>query len=272
MKLLFIGDVVGRPGREAVKACLADLVRRHQVDFVVANGENAAGGMGITSQVAEDLFEAGVDVLTTGNHVWRQKEAIAYLEAEPRVLRPANYPPGAPGRGGEVFQTEHTGSIGIVNLQGRTFMEPIDCPFRAADSELERIRGRTKVILVDVHAEATSEKIAMGWYLDGRVSAVLGTHTHVQTSDERILPKGTAYITDAGMTGPLDSILGVKPNLIIQRFLTGMPAKFELAEGPLLLGGVLVRIDTETGSAISIERVVQFVPAQPSKPAPGKGQ
>jgi hypothetical protein len=262
LKLLFIGDIVGRPGRDAVKGCLADLVKRHQIDFVIANGENAAGGMGITSTVAEELFQAGVDVLTTGNHVWRQKEALTYLEAEPRVLRPANYPRGAPGRGGEVFVTSHTGAIGVVNVQGRTFMEPIDCPFRAADMEIERLRGRANVILVDVHAEATSEKLAMGWYLDGRVSAVIGTHTHVQTADERILPKGTAYITDVGMTGPRDSILGVKAETIIQRFLTGMPARFELAEGTLLLGGAIVDIDTETGTANSIARVVQSVPAQ----------
>jgi metallophosphoesterase (TIGR00282 family) len=263
VNLLFIGDVVGRPGREAVKACLADLVRRHQVDFVIANGENSAGGMGITAQVSEELFNAGVDVLTTGNHVWRQRGAIPFIDSEHRVLRPANYPPGTPGRGGEVFVTSHSGTIGVVNVQGRTFMEPIDCPFRAADKETERIRGRTSVIIVDVHAEATSEKLAMGWYLDGRVSAVIGTHTHIQTADERILPKGTAYITDVGMAGPRDSILGVKTEPIIQRFLTGMPAKFELAGDPLALNAVLVNIDTETGNANSIQRVVEFAPAQP---------
>ena len=259
MNLLFIGDVVGRPGREAVKACLADLVRRHQVDFTIANGENAAGGMGITAAVAEELFQAGVDVLTTGNHVWRQRDAIPYIEAERRLLRPANYPPGAPGRGGEVFATAHSGSIGVVNVQGRTFMEPIDCPFRAADREIEHIRGRTDVIILDVHAEATSEKLAMGWYLDGRVSAVIGTHTHVQTADERILPKGTAYITDVGMAGPRDSILGMKVEPIIQRFLTALPTRFELAAGPLSLSGALVSLDTETGHAISIERVAMEV-------------
>jgi metallophosphoesterase (TIGR00282 family) len=259
LNLLFIGDVVGRPGCEAVKACLADLVRRHQADFVIANGENTAGGMGITAQASEELFHAGVDVLTTGNHVWRQRDAIAFIDAEHRVLRPANYPPGTPGRGGEVFATSHSGTVGVVNVQGRTFMDPIDCPFRAADREIERIRGRTNVIILDVHAEATSEKLAMGWYLDGRVSAVIGTHTHVQTADERILPKGTGYITDVGMAGPRDSILGVRSELIIQRFLTGMPAKFELAGSPLMLNGVLVNIDTETGRARSIERVTAEV-------------
>jgi len=259
LNLLFIGDVVGRPGREAVKASLADLVRQHQVDFTIANGENAAGGMGITSSVADELFQAGVDVLTTGNHVWRQRDAVAFIESDHRVLRPANYPPGTPGRGGEVFVTAHSGSIGVVNVQGRTFMHPVDCPFRAADSEIDHIRGRTNVIILDVHAEATSEKLAMGWYLDGRVSAVIGTHTHVQTADERVLPKGTAYITDVGMAGPRDSILGVKVEPVIRRFLTGMPAKFELETGALMLNGVVVEISTETGTALSIERVAMEV-------------
>jgi metallophosphoesterase (TIGR00282 family) len=259
LKLLFIGDVVGRPGREAVRACLADLVRRHQVDFTIANAENAAGGLGITQAVGEELLQAGIDVLTTGNHVWRQREAVAYLAAEPRVLRPANFPPAAPGRGAEVFTGAHTGSVGVLGLQGRTFMEAIDCPFRTADSEIEALRGRTNVIIVDMHAEATSEKLAMGWYLDGRVSAVIGTHTHVQTADERILPKGTAYISDAGMTGPLDSILGVKSEAVIQRFLTGLPSRFELAGGPLVLNGVVVDINPETGAANAVERVVEYV-------------
>lgn len=264
MNLLFIGDVVGRPGRDAVKACLADLVKRHQVDFVIANGENAAGGMGITQATAEELFHAGVDVITTGNHIWRQREVIEYIGTEPRLLRPANYPPGAPGHGAEVFATTHSGMVGVVNLQGRTFMAPIDCPFRAADAEIGPIRGRTSVIVVDIHAEATSEKLAMAWYLDGRVSAVIGTHTHIQTGDERVLPKGTAYLTDVGMTGPRDSILGVKAEPIIQRFLTGMPARFELASGPLLLNAAIVNIDTETGAAKSIQRVVEFLPGQPN--------
>lgn len=256
MRLLFIGDVVGQPGREAVKALLPALVARYEVDFAIANGENAAGGMGITAAVAEELLQAGVDVLTTGNHVWRQRDALRLLEQEPRVLRPANYPPGAPGRGAEVYQTEHSGPIGVLNLLGRTFMQPLDCPFRAADREIEALRGRTSVIIADIHAEATSEKLAMGWYLDGRASAVIGTHTHVQTADERVLPQGTAYITDVGMTGPRDSVLGVRVEGIVQRFLSGLPCRFEVASGAQALNAVVVDINPETGTANSIERVV----------------
>lgn len=263
MNLLFIGDIVGRPGRDAVRARLADLVHGRQIGLVIANGENAAGGMGITRAVAEELFQAGVDVLTTGNHVWRHREAAAYIEKEPRLLRPANYPPEAPGRGGEVYATACHGNVGVINVQGRVFMDPVDCPFRAADNEIERIRGKTNVIIVDLHAEATSEKLAMAWYLDGRVSAVIGTHTHVQTCDERLMPEGTAFITDVGMTGPWDSILGVKPELVVEHFLTGMPIRFELAKGDLLLNGVVVNINTETGAAQSIQRVIESMPAQP---------
>lgn len=259
MNLLFIGDVVGRPGRDAVRACLPGLVRRFRVDLTLANGENGAGGLGITAAVGEELLQAGVDILTTGNHVWRQREAVTYLAAERRVLRPANFPPGAPGRGADVFTTRNNDPVGVLNLQGRTFMEPIDCPFRAADKEIEALRERTRVILVDIHAEATSEKLAMGYYLDGRVSAVIGTHTHVQTADERVLPKGTAYITDVGMTGPRDSILGVKADPVIQRFLTGMPARFELASGPLVLSGVVITTDPATGAANSVQRVVEYI-------------
>lgn len=263
MRLLFIGDIVGRPGREAVKACLRSLVRRHEIELTIANAENAAGGMGITEAVAEELLQAGVDVLTTGNHVWRQRDAAAYLEAEPRVLRPANFPPGAPGRAAGLFTTRDNNRVAVLNLQGRTFMEPIDCPFRAADQEIEGLRGRTNVIVVDMHAEATSEKVAMGWYLDGRVSAVVGTHTHVQTADERILPQGTAYLTDVGMTGPRDSVLGVKVRPVIERFLTGMPSRFELAGEPLALNGAVLSVDPETGSAQSVLRVIEYVGAQP---------
>jgi len=259
LNLLFVGDIVGRPGRNGVRACLAGLVSRYGIDFTIANAENAAGGMGITTAVGEDLFAAGVDVLTTGNHVWRQRDAVSYVETEPRVLRPANYPPAAPGRGSEVFLTAHSGPVGVLNLLGRTFMEPLDCPFRAADREIESLRGKTRVIVADVHAEATSEKLALGWYLDGRVSAVIGTHTHVQTADERVLPQGTAYITDVGMTGPRDSILGVRAEPIIERFVSGMPTRFEVAPGPVLLNAVVVSIDTETGTANSIERVIESI-------------
>ncbi len=257
MNLLFIGDIVGRPGRRALRAFLPDLVRRHQIDLAVANAENAAGGLGVTSEVAEELLAAGVDVLTTGNHVWRHRKFIEFAEADRRVLRPANSPPGVPGHGSEVYVTEHSGTVGVLNLVGRVFMEPLDCPFRAANREIEALRGRTNMIVVDMHAEATSEKAAMGWHLDGRASAVIGTHTHVQTADERILPAGTAYITDVGMTGPRDSVIGVKQEPIIERFLTGMPTRFEVATGPLMLSAVVVDIDPETGTARSVERVVE---------------
>jgi metallophosphoesterase (TIGR00282 family) len=262
LNLLFIGDIVGRPGRSAVRTILADLVRRHRVDFTIANAENAAGGLGLTQPVAEELLEAGIDALTTGNHVWKHRDFAQFLEGEPRILRPANYPEGSPGRGGAVYVTSHSGPVGIVNVVGRTFMEPLDCPFRAADREIEALHGKTKVIVVDIHAEATSEKVALGWYLDGRVSAVFGTHTHIQTADERVLPKGTGYITDVGMTGPRDSILGVRPEPVIQRFLTAMPSRFELAKGPLTLNAVVATIDAETGAARSVQRVIESTGAQ----------
>jgi metallophosphoesterase (TIGR00282 family) len=258
LNLLFVGDVVGRPGRAAVRARLAELVNRHQVDFTIANGENAAGGLGLTAATAEELLDCGVDVITTGNHVWRRRELAAFIEGERRVLRPANFPPGAPGQGSDVFVTAHSGAVGVLCVVGRVFMEPLDCPFRTADREIEALRGRTNVIVVDVHAEATSEKIALGRYLDGRVSAVIGTHTHVQTADEVTLAGGTAYITDVGMTGPAESILGVTPEPVINRFLTGMPSRFQVAEGPVILNAVVVSIDTETGTARSIVRVAEL--------------
>jgi len=262
LNLLFVGDVVGRPGRGAVRACLGELVGRHQIDFTVANAENAAGGLGLTASTAEELLDAGVDVLTSGNHVWRHRELADFMETERRVLRPANFPPGTPGRGSDVFLTAQSGAVGVLCLVGRVFMEPLDCPFRAADREIQELRGRTRVIVVDVHAEATSEKIAMGRYLDGRVSAVIGTHTHVQTADETTLAGGTAYITDVGMTGPVESILGVAPEPVIDRFLTGMPSRFEVGKGPVCLNAVVVNIDAETGTARSIMRVIESVPAE----------
>lgn len=259
MNILFIGDIVGKPGRAAVKVRLPDLVSRYQVDFTIANGENAAGGLGITPGIAEELLNAGVDVLTTGNHVWRHREFLEFAAAERRIVRPANYPEGAPGRGAEVYVTPHSGSIGVMNIVGRVFMEALDCPFRVADREIEQLHGKTNVIVVDIHAEATSEKVALGWFLDGRVAAAIGTHTHIQTADERILPNGTAYITDAGMTGPRDSVIGVKRESIIERFLTGMPTRFEVAPGPIILNGIVASIDAETGRARSIERVVECI-------------
>lgn len=259
MNLLFIGDVIGRPGRAAIQARLPGLVSRYQVDLTIANAENAAGGLGVTPTVAEELLGAGVDVLTTGNHVWRHREFADFAQSERRILRPANYPPGAPGQGAEVFETAHSGPVAVLNLVGRVFMEPLDCPFRAADREIEALRGRTNLIVVDIHAEATSEKVALGWHLDGRVSAAIGTHTHVQTADERVLPGGTAYITDVGMTGPRDSVIGIRREPVIERFLTGLPTRFEVATGPVILNGVAVTIDAETGTARSIERVIELI-------------
>jgi metallophosphoesterase (TIGR00282 family) len=261
LRLLFIGDVVGKPGREALRARLPGLVRRHAIEFTIANGENAAGGLGITPAVADELLSAGVNCLTTGNHVWKHREFAAYAATQPRVLRPANYPPGAPGRGAEVYTTPHSGAVGVLSVVGRVFMQPLDCPFRAADREIEGLRGRTRVLVADIHAEATSEKVALGWYVDGRVSAAIGTHTHVQTADERILPKGTAYITDAGMTGPRDSVIGIRRDPVIERFLSGMPTRFEVATGPVVLSGVVVSVDEDTGRARSIERFVEVVEA-----------
>lgn len=259
MNLLFVGDVVGRPGRRAVRARLGEIVSQYQVDFTVANAENAAGGLGLTASTADELLECGVDVLTTGNHVWRHRELAEFVEAEHRVLRPANFPPGTPGRGSDVFVTAHSGAVGVLCLVGRVFMEPLDCPFRVADREIQELRGRTNVIVVDVHAEATSEKVALGRYLDGRASAVIGTHTHIQTADETTLAGGTAYITDVGMTGPAESILGVSPEPVIDHFLTGMPNRFEVAKGPVTLNAVVVNIDAETGTARSITRVIESV-------------
>ncbi len=249
--------MVGHPGREALRARLKHLVAQHRIDFVIANGENAAGGLGLTRETAQELFETGVHVLTSGNHIWKQKEAVQLVEEEPRVLRPANYPSLCPGRGAGVFLAPGGQKVGVLNINGRTFMEPLDCPFAATDRELPPLQERTKVVVVDIHAEATSEKIALGWYLDGRVSAVLGTHTHVQTADERVLPQGTAYLTDVGMTGPRDSVLGVGVKSVVSRFRTGMPHRFELAPGPVLINAVMVDIDEDTGEAREITRLTE---------------
>lgn len=226
-----------------------------EVDFVIANGENVSGGIGITPQYATMLLDQGVDVITTGNHIWRKKEIIPFLEQEPRLLRPANYPPGAPGRGSGIYTSSHGEKIGVLNLEGRIFMKSLESPFKTADEHLSFLRRETKVIIVDFHAEATSEKMALGWFLDGEVSAVLGTHTHVQTADERVLPGGTAYITDAGMTGPSDSVIGVKKDIALERFLTMLPNKFEPATGKIELQGVIVDVDEETGHSVGIRRV-----------------
>ena len=253
--ILFIGDVIGRPGRNALAKALPDLVKKHKPTIVIANGENAAGGAGITEEIGKDLF-AVVDVLTSGNHVWDKKEALDYLDKEPRLLRPANYPPGNPGRGAAVVTDAGGVKVGVLNLQGRVFMEAIDCPFRTADAEVEKLRRETPVIVVDLHAEATSEKQALGWHLDGRVSAVVGTHTHVPTADERILPGGTAFITDVGMAGARNTVIGIKREPALQKFLTGRPHRFEPEKGGLFLSAVFIEVDAATGRALSIVREV----------------
>jgi len=253
MRILFIGDIVGQPGRRVVAKRLKELVARHAVQVVLANAENAAGGFGITPTIGEELFQLGIDVLTSGNHVWDKKEAEGYLAKESRLLRPANYPDEAPGQGVTVVQKEGR-RVGVLNLQGRAFLPAIDCPFRIADREVATLRQVTDIIVVDVHAEATAEKQALGWYLDGRVSAVVGTHTHVQTADEQILPGGTAYITDVGMTGPRSSVIGIRPQDAIQKFLTQTPRKFTLADGPVQLCATLLDI-AEEGRARAIQRL-----------------
>jgi len=255
MRILFIGDIVGRPGRELVRTGLHGLVEHYRVDFVIANAENAAAGFGITREIGDQLLEWGVDVMTSGNHIWDKKEALDYIGAEPRLLRPANYPAGAPGSGSYLARTRDGRSIGVVNAMGRVFMLNIDDPFQVVPREIEALRKRTRIVFVDFHAEATSEKIAMGWHLDGRATAVIGTHTHVQTADERILPKGTAYLTDVGMTGPHDSIIGVEVEPALNRFLTALPQKFETATGNPRLNAMLVEADEASGRATDIERV-----------------
>jgi 2',3'-cyclic-nucleotide 2'-phosphodiesterase len=255
MILLFIGDIVGKPGRDMVRKGLHAIIEAHGVDLVIANAENSAAGFGITKDIGDTLLEWGVDVMTSGNHIWDKKEAIEYIATEPRLLRPANYPAGVPGRGSYVAQTGDGRSVGVINVMGRVFMLNIDDPFQVVLREIEAIRHRTKIILVDFHAEATSEKIAMGWHLDGKVTAVFGTHTHVQTADERILPNGTAYLTDAGMTGPHDSIIGMQLEPSLARFLNAMPSRFEPATGNPRLNGVVVEANDQTGRATRVKRI-----------------
>jgi 2',3'-cyclic-nucleotide 2'-phosphodiesterase len=255
MKILFIGDIVGKPGREIIRKGLRGLVAHFDIDLVIANAENSAAGFGVTKDIGDTLLEAGVHVMTSGNHIWAKKEVIDYMPTEPRLLRPANYPAGVPGRGSYVAQTGDGRAVGVINVMGRVFMQSIDDPFAVVLKEIEAIRHRSKVIVVDFHAEATSEKVAMGWHLDGKVTLVVGTHTHVQTADERILPNGTAYITDAGMTGPHDSIIGMEREPSLARFLNGMPSRYEPATGNPRLNGVLVEADDRTGRATAITRV-----------------
>jgi hypothetical protein len=249
-----IGDVIGKPGRQAVAKLLPKLRRQYGLALVIANAENAAGGLGLTSATAEELLNAGVDVLTSGNHIWAHKEILPYLDGEMPILRPLNYPPGVPGKGYLIDSQAM-----VVNLMGRTFMGELDCPFRAMDKLLAELKTRPPVIIVDFHAEATSEKVAMGRYLDGRVSAVLGTHTHVGTTDAQVFPHGTAHVTDIGMTGPMDSIIGDDTELVLQRFLTKMPHRLSVGQGKTMLNAVVVEIDDTTGKAISIDRIYREV-------------
>ncbi len=267
--MLFLGDIVGEPGRNAVIARLPDLKEQHGLDFVVVNGENAAGGRGITGKITIDLLRAGVSVVTTRDHVWDQKDILTFIETEPRLLRPLNYPPGAPGSGWIVLETAK-GKIGVINVQCRTFMQPIlENPFRAMEEAVARVREETVNIIVDVHGETTSEKIAMGRFLDGKVSVVIGTHTHVQTADEQILPGGTAFLCDAGMCGPVNSILGRTVEPIMNRFVSNMPASFPVAAGEVRLHGALVEIDEKSGRALRIQRVDEPGPSQAgSEPEP----
>jgi hypothetical protein len=255
VRILFIGDIVGRPGRDLVRQGLAALVEYHQIDLVIANAENAAAGFGITREIGDQLLDWGIDVMTSGTHIWDKKEALDYIGAEPRLLRPLNYPAGVPGNGSYLARTKDGVSVGVINAMGRVFMLNIDDPFRRVPQEVEALTPRTRIIFVDFHAEATSEKIAMGWHLDGTVTAVVGTHTHVQTADERILPKGTAYLTDVGMTGPHDSIIGVETEAALGKFLNALPARFETATGNPRLNAVVIEADVHSGHATDIERL-----------------
>ena len=255
MKILFVGDIFGKPGRDIARRGIPALVERRGIDFVIANVENSAAGFGVTGDIAETILSYGVDAMTSGNHVWDKKEILDYTPRQPKLIRPANFPTGAPGRGSYLGRTRTGEPIGVINVMGRIFMSPLDDPFAVAQKEVEAMRGKARVILVDFHAEATSEKVAMGWHLDGRVTGVFGTHTHVQTADDRILPKGTAYLTDVGMTGPHDSIIGVTTEVALGRFLNGMPARFESATGPGRLNAVLITADQSTGRATAIQRL-----------------
>jgi len=255
VRVLFVGDVFGKAGRRILKEKLQGLLAEEHIDFCVANAENAAGGFGLTPPLVEELLALGIDLLTSGNHVWDKQAILPYMDQQPRLLRPQNYPNSVPGRGTFVGTTRCGVPVGVLNLQGRVYMPAIDCPFRVGEAAVQQMRRQAEIILVDFHAEATSEKQAFAWYMDGRVTAVVGTHTHVQTADERILPRGTAYITDLGMTGPTDSVIGVDKRLALQRFLSQMQNRFEPAKGPVALHGVVIRIDPDTGRGLSIERL-----------------
>jgi 2',3'-cyclic-nucleotide 2'-phosphodiesterase len=255
MNILFIGDIVGKPGRDAVKALLPELKKEFALDFVIANAENAAGGSGITAKVSQELFDSSVDVLTSGDHIWKKKEIFEIINSQPRILRPNNFPATSPGAGYGVFTTAKNQKVGVICVLGRVFLEALESPFKTTMEAVSAIAKETNIIIVDIHAEATSEKVALGWYLQGKVSAVLGTHTHIQTADERILPEGTAYLTDAGMTGPYDSVIGRRVEDVLERFLTHVPVRFEVAEGNVQLCAAVVEIDDRSGRAKKITRV-----------------
>lgn len=256
MNLLFIGDIVGKPGRRAVKEFLPEIMKEKQVDFCIANAENAAGGSGITHVVAQELYKMGIDAITMGNHTWAKKEVFSFIDSDSKIVRPANYSNGVPGKGSGTI-CKNSKKIGIVNALGRIYMENINCPFEAVEREIQELKKSVKIIIVDFHAEATSEKSALAWFLDGKVSAVIGTHTHVQTADEKILLFGTSFISDVGMTGPAEGILGIQRDIIINRFLTGLPEKFELAHGAIQFSAVYIEIDEVTGKTTKIERILR---------------
>ena len=255
MKILFVGDVVGRAGRQALQRHLPDIQREYEIDFTIANVENAAGGFGLTDSIGKEILRFGVDVMTSGNHIWDKKEVFSYLAREPRLLRPANYPPGTPGNFSYVGESRAGKAVGVINLQGRVFMPLTDCPFRMADRRIPALVRETPVVIVDFHAEATSEKMAFGWFIDGKVSAVVGTHTHVPTADARVLPKGTAYLTDVGMTGSFDSVIGMKVDGALSRFLTGLPSRFQVETQSPRLSSAIIDVEEVTGQARSIERL-----------------
>lgn len=251
MKVLFIGDIVGNPGRKAAKEIITAIKKEMPFDYCIANGENSAGGSGITYVVAQELYKIGINAITMGNHTWSKREVTNFIDSDNRIIRPANYPSELPGKGSQIID----GKLGIVNVLGRVYMDGVDCPFKAAEREVEYLKSFVKVVIVDIHAEATSEKCAMAWLLDGRVSCVLGTHTHVQTADERIFPCGTAFISDVGMTGPYEGIIGVERHLVIEKFITHMPVKFEVAKGPVQFNAVYLNIDDKTGKTNEIQRI-----------------
>jgi metallophosphoesterase (TIGR00282 family) len=255
MKVLFIGDIIGKPGRRAVNRLLPSIVNENEIDIVIANCENAAGGFGVTRKVVDELYRNKIDVLTSGNHIWDKKEISEFIDDYETLLRPANYPEGSLGHGSIIANGISGRPVGVLNLEGRVFMRSLDCPFRAAEREIDQLKKKTNIIIIDMHAEATSEKQALGWFLDGKVSAVVGTHTHVQTADERILPKGTAYITDVGMTGSFDSVIGIKKDIIIQKFLTSFPARYDVAKKNVWLQAVVINIDDASGKSFGIKRL-----------------